>query len=110
MVASCCVTSRLGSCARVRLPVWVAGLGPHEPRDLLRVLLRALVRERLRGLLRLVRAPGAGNGGVEAFSLPSTGVRGVSRDITHRGNPATNQDCKSFSYKSSMFNHFLRGS
>ena len=67
MVASCCVTSRLGSCARVRLPAWVAGLGPHEPRDLLRVLLRALVRERLRGLLRLVRAPGAGNGGVEAF-------------------------------------------
>ena len=63
--------SRLGSCGRVRLPAWVAGLGAREPSDLLRVLLRVLLqvllRGQLRGLLRLVRARGAGNGGVEEF-------------------------------------------
>ena len=47
----------------------VAGLRAREPCGLLRDLLRVLLRVLLHVLLRLVRARGAGNGGLEEFLL-----------------------------------------
>ena len=62
----------------------VAGLRAHKPCGLLCDLLRVRLRALLRVLLRLVRARGAGNGGVEELTTSSTGGRGLSRAVNLR--------------------------